>query len=859
MRSATERVDTSVSELAAEELSPTTYEWDDAKKATLDYFEGDELAATVWLTKYAMTDKEGRLLERTPEDMHHRLAREFARIEARYPNPMSAEEIFGLLDRFEQVVPQGSPMAGIGNPYLHQSLSNCYTLPTPYDSYAGITHTDQQLVQVLKRRGGAGLDISSIRPKGLPTSNAARTTDGIGVFMQRFSRSTREVAQGGRRGALLMSISVAHPDIETFIDIKRDKKKVTGANISIRISDEFMNAVVNDGDFDLRWPVDSSSPVVLKKVRAKALWDRIIDAAWDSAEPGVFFWDNMIKNSPADIYTDEGFGTTSTNPCGEIGLSPMDSCRLLLLNLLGMVKNAFQSNAELDWELLERSAYKAQRLMDDLVDLELEKVDDILRKVESDPEPPFVKVTELALWQGIKRAAVKGRRTGLGLTAMGDCLAALGVRYGSPESIELVERIYRTLCLGAYRSSVDLAEERGAFEVCDPRREEHHPYLSRIMALDPDLKEKWLKVGRRNIALLTTSPAGSVSTLTRTTSGIEPAFQLWYTRRKKITGQDVDARVDFTDASGDQWTEFKVYHHGFRKWIETACPFPVDGTLEGIDLEEASRQSPYFQATANDVDWHASVDLQAAAQKWVCHSISKTCNLPRDVSRETVAEVYMRAWAAGCKGFTVYRDGSRDGVLLTNKSTSAIEAAFQPRQAPKRPDELPVDIHHTAINNESWTVMVGLLDGHPYEVFGGLTSMVCLPKRYTTGRLIRHPRKHKHVYELRCGEGDDELVVRNIVAAFDNPNHAAFTRVISLSLRHGASAQYVVEQLLKDADKDMNLFSFNKSIARVLKKYIEDGAAPTGSKDCHECGAEDSLRYQEGCVSCSSCGYSKCA
>ena len=803
------------------------------------FFNDDELAANVFATKYALCDKAGVYYELTPDDMHRRLAKEFAKIEKNYPNPMEESEIFDLLKGFRYIVPQGSPMSGIGNQHQIQSISNCFVIESPHDSYGGICKTDQELVQIAKRRGGVGFDISSIRPKGLATGNCARTTDGIEVFMDRFSNSCREVAQGGRRGALMLTISVHHPQISDFIKIKRDLTRVTGANISVRLSDEFLKAVDKGKDFQLRFPVDSEEPDVSENIDAASLWDEIIESAHACAEPGLLFWDTATRLTPSDIYADEGFGSTSTNPCGEIILSPGDSCRLMVINLMSFVKNAFTKEAEFDYDLLAEVTQKAQRLMDDMIDLEIEQVRRILQKIENDPEPSGVKQIEKDLWVNIEQQARLGRRTGLGVTAVGDTLAALGVRYGSRKSIELVESFYKSLALNAYRSSCILAKERGAFPAHDHNKERGHEFLERIWEEAPDIYDMSKRYGRRNIALTTTAPAGSVSTLTQTTSGIEPAYLLKYTRRKKITESDSDARVDFVDDIGDRWQEYDVYHHGFKKWMD----------VTGLEDPE---KSPYCNATSNDIDWVAKVKMQAAAQKWVCHAISNTTNVPSDTNIETIKKIYMTGWKSGCKGVTVYRDGSRSGVLVS----SSKEDAFTTHDAPGRPEELKCHIHHASIKGEAWTVMVGLLNGRPYEVMGGLQKYIEIPKKYKKGIIIKHAYKTKNSrYDLQIGKNGDGFLIKDIVSVFDNPNHAGYTRTISLALRHGAPIQYIVEQLLKD--REMDMFSFSKVIARVLKTYIEDGTVP-GKATCENCSAEDSLRYQEGCVSCTACGYAKC-
>lgn len=1148
----------------------------EALRNSIEYFKGDTLAAGVFIDKYALTTPQGDILEATPEDMHRRLAKEFARIEAKYPNPMSEEEIFGLLRGFKYIVPQGSPMSGIGNPYQTMSISNCFVIESPSDSYGGILKADQEEAQIMKRRGGVGFDISSIRPRGEPTSNAAKTTDGIGLFMERFSNTCREVAQGGRRGALMLSISVHHPEIETFVTIKRDLKKVTGANISIRLSDEFMAAVKSNSDVELRYPVDSKSPTITKKTSAKKLWNLIIESAHASAEPGLLFWDTALRETPAHCYP--GFVSTSTNPCqpgwatvltpegvrtlhqisagstvwsgkqwtkvvnkmatgvkpvfayktragvfygtenhrvvsggekievkdadsvdvsvgklsveqrqesldpqdvmdglvwgdgmthkasnnltvllvgrddqcyfdsevkhllieprpgitaeawlvktnnqgipktyeralhpdfvynsnpkqlrgflrglysangsivanritlkssclrlveqvqvllsslgiqsyyttnkahevefangtyecresydlnigtkagrqafseligfihpdkqkrmaatldcgssskgpkitydivekqllgeeqvyditveadehtywtggllvsncGELLLSPGDSCRLLLVNALSFIQHPFTPMASLDIASLKDTCVKAQRLMDDMIDLELECVDKILSKIESDPEEESIKRIEKELWLKIRKACHDGRRTGTGVTAIGDAVAAMNFRYGSLASIALVEDIYKILATSVYTSSIQLAEERGAFPVYDFAKEKDHPFLNRVISSVPGLMEKWKLHGRRNIALTTTAPAGSVSVLTQTTSGIEPAFEVVYKRRRKIMSSEDNPTVDFIDQLGDKWQEYVVYHPQFKKWME-------------VTGKEKVEDSPYWQSRANDVDWRASVEIQAAAQKWICHSISKTCNLPNDATVDLVSDIYMSAWESGCKGFTVYRDGCRSGVLVsadapdTNKKKDAI---LLDNHAPKRPSELPCDIHSTTVNGEKWTFFVGKMNERPYEVMGGLSKFVNIPKRVKVGKIVKHNGAAQPVarydlhYDFDKGP-EDEAVIKDITSAFDNATYAAFTRTISLSLRHGTPVQYVVEQIQKGSEKEDDLFSFSRAVGRVLKFYIKDGTKTSSDKKCPSCGSNE-LVYQEGCLSCKSCGYSKC-
>lgn len=831
------------------------YSHEEAMNASMAYFNQDSLASNVFIGKYALRNEKGELLESNPEQMHRRLAKEFARIEAKYPNPLSEEEIFSYLDQFSTIIPQGSPMAGIGNNYQVMSLGNCFTLPPPHDSYSGICFTDQQQAQIMKRRGGVGYDISPIRPKGQRTENAAGTTDGIGIFMERFSNTCREVAQNGRRGALLLSCHVKHPEISTFINIKKDKKKVTGANVSVRFSDDFMLAVKSSESYTQQFPVDSTNPKISFKTEAKKIWEEFINASWESAEPGALFWDTVQRLTPSDIYKLFGFQSVGVNPCAELILAAYDSCRLLLINLFGFIKDAFLPNASFDKEAYFKAAVVAQRLMDDLVDLELECIDKILSKIESDPEPDNVKAIEKELWLNIKKVCQNGRRTGTGITAIGDVLAALGIRYGSDESIEKTEELYKELAKATYTSSIIMAKERGAFPVCNVELEKGHPFIERILAeLPEDIKEMYYKHGRRNIANTTTAPAGSVSLVARlipgyfqTTSGIEPCVQPEYTRRKKINQNDKDTKVDFVDEMGDRWTEFKVYHPGFKLWKD------ITGKTE-------VKESPYFKATINDVDWKAGVQLQAAAQKWVCHSISKTVNLPKDASKELISEVFLTGWELGCKGLTVYRDGCRDGVLILDDNKINKEETIVSHHAPKRKKELNCDIHHATINGEKWTIFVGLLGKIPYEIIGGLAKYVSIPKRVKSGKIVKIngttvPARYDLHYDYESPE--EETVIKDIGNVFENSTQETFTRTLSLSLRHGVPIQYIVEQLQKDNGKDSDLFSFNKGMARVLKKYIVDGTKAS-QKTCDGCNGTE-LIYKEGCVSCLVCGWSKCS
>jgi ribonucleoside-diphosphate reductase alpha chain len=682
------------------------------------------------------------------------------------------------------------------------------------------------------------------------TSNAAKTTDGIEVFLERFSNSCREVAQGGRRGALMLSISVHHPQILDFIRIKRDLTKVTGANISVRVTDEFMNAVKSDDYYTVRWPVDSATPEVHDHLKATEVWNELIEGAHASAEPGVLFWDTATRMTPSDAYSDVGFGSVSTNPCGEIILSPYDSCRLMLMNLTSFVENAWTDKASFDWGKFRNYSRKAQRLMDDMIDLEIEQIDKILAKIDVDPETDETKYYERNLWHTIRQVAVNGRRTGLGVTGLGDTIAMLGQRYGSEDSIETVEEIYKWLSLASYEESIQLAKERGSFPIFDASKEEGHEFLDRVVSsLTEEVQADYRQYGRRNIANTTTAPAGSVSCLTQTTSGIEPAFMLYYKRRKKVQNGE---EVMFVDDLGDEWTEFNVYHHGFKQWLDS----DHGTTASESDLNHAVTFSPYHGATANEIDWRAKVKLQSVAQKWICHAISNTTNLPADIDVETVKDIYMLGWELGCKGVTVYRDGSRSGVLVSTDEKKPEESGIIERDAPKRPEELDCDIYHTSVKGQKWVVLVGLLNGKPYEVIGGSADQIEIPSKFRNGKLYKRVFKTKNSkYDLSIGEGDNKLVVKDVVSVFDNPNHAGYTRVISTSLRHGVPVQYLVEQMQKD--KEMDMFSFSKVISRCLKSYIEDGTTST-VKICPDCNAEDSVVYQEGCATCKNCGSSKC-
>ena len=826
-----------------------SYTYDEARAASVTYFGGDELASDVFAGKYALQDLKGSIYELTPSDMHRRLAREFARIEQKYPNPMSEEEIFDMLSEWD-VVAQGSPMSAIGNPYQVQSLSNCFVIQSPYDSYGGIMKTDQEQVQIMKRRGGVGFDLSTIRPKGLSAANAARTTDGIAVFMERYSNTCREVAQGGRRGALMLTISVHHPEVLTFANIKRDKKKITGANVSVRMTDEFMQAAANGEKYLQRFPVDApdGARTIEKWVDARTVWDNIVSAMRDCSEPGMLFWDTILKMGPADAYAHVGYRTVCTNPCGELVLCAYDSCRLILMNLWKFVRNPFTAESNFDYDAFSKTSAKAQRLMDDLVDLELEAVDKILAKIDLDPEPEDVKVVERNLWLKIKTMATNGRRTGLGVTGLGDMLAGLNLRYGEDASIAQTERVYKELALASYRSSVTMAKERGAFPIYDYNVECDHSFIRSIMAEDVELEADYRLYGRRNIANLTTSPAGSTSLMTQTTSGCEPVLFLESMRKRKLTEADKQARVDEVDELGDKWQHYKLFHPGLAKWKQ-------------ITGETDIALSPYFGATVEEIDCLKKVDLQAAAQRWVDHSISNTTNLPEDVSCELVSELCMRAWKTGCKGVTIYRKNSRAAVIVDEASlTEDGQPLFiVETHAPKRPKELSCEIQRVSVKGEQYTVLVGLLNKKPYEVFAGLSEHVEVPRKARSGFIVKNGKKDGvSTYNLRIPLGDDDsLILKDVVSMFENPLYGALTRTISLALRHGAPLHYLVEQLKKDKYSDVT--SFNSGIARVLKGYIADGTVPAAEKQCPnpKCTKSD-LVYQGGCIDCRGCGWSKC-
>lgn len=843
-----------------------TYTYDEAYDATLRYFDGDELAARVWVTKYALKDSFGNLYEQTPDDMHHRIASEIARIEAKYPNPMSHDEVFSYLKNFNYIIPQGSPMTGIGNDMQVSSLSNCFVIGLDGcpDSYGGIIRIDEEQVQLMKRRGGVGHDLSHIRPKGTPVKNSALTSTGLVPFMERYSNSTREVAQDGRRGALMLTVSVKHPDSEAFVDAKMTEGKVTGANVSVRIDDEFMKAATEERPYIQQFPVDAENPDIEKEIDAKAFWAKIIHNAWKSAEPGVLFWDTITRESVPDCYADLGFRTISTNPCGEIPLCPYDSCRLLAVNLYAYVKNPFTPQAEFDFDLFAQHVGKAQRMMDDIIDLEEEKIQKILAKINSDPETAEVRGPELHLWDKILTKTLKGRRTGLGTTAEGDMIAALGLKYGTPEATAFSVSVHKALALAAYRSSVEMARERGAFEIYDAAREKNNPYINRLREADPALIEEMEKTGRRNIACLTIAPTGTTSLMTRTTSGIEPVFMPVYKRRRKVNPSDVDVRVDYVDESGDSFEEYIVYHPKFLEWMKINGIEPRRNYTQE-ELDQLVARSPYAGATANDIDWLEKVRMQGAVQKWVDHSISVTINLPADVTEDVVNKLYVEAWRSGCKGCTVYRDGSRSGVLVSidkKKSEPAVVNApsdIHPHVI-KRPIELEADVVRFQNNKEKWIAFVGLMNNEPYEIFTGLADDddgIFCPKSVNHGKIIKAmnadgSRRYDFQFVNKRGY---KTTIEGLSDKF-NPEYWNYAKLISGVLRYGMPIAQVLK-LVSGLELDsQSINTWKMGVERALKKYLPNGTQASGQK-CPNCGCE-TLIYQEGCLICTSCGTSKC-
>ena len=860
------------------------YSFDEAFEASLRYFGGDELAARVWVNKYAMKDSFGNIYEKSPEDMHWRIANEVARMEQKYKNPISAQEIFGLLDHFRYIIPAGSPMTGIGNNYQIASLSNCFVigLDGDADSYGAILRIDEEQVQLMKRRGGVGHDLSHVRPKGSPVNNSALTSTGLVPFMERYSNSTREVAQDGRRGALMLSVSIKHPDAEAFVDAKMEEGKVTGANVSVKITDSFMEAAVNDRPFVQQFPIDAERPVYKKEISARKLWEKIVHNAWKSAEPGVLFWDTIIRESLPDCYDDLGFRTVSTNPCGEIPLCPYDSCRLLSINLYSYVKNPFTEEAAFDFDLFRKHALLAQRLMDDIVDLEMEKIDRIMEKIKSDPQNDEVKHAEYHLWEKIKEKSGKGRRTGVGITAEGDMIAAMGLRYGTEEATKFAVEVHKTLALSAYRSSVTMAQERGAFSIFEAERERNNPFVLRIKEADPQLYSDMMKHGRRNIACLTIAPTGTTSLMTQTTSGIEPVFLPVYTRRRKVNPNDTDVHVDYVDEVGDSFEEYIVYHKKFLEWMKING---LDTTKKytQAEINDLVKRSPYYKATANDVDWLMKVRMQGAIQKWVDHSISVTVNLPNNVDEALVNKLYVEAWRSGCKGCTIYRDGSRSGVMISvskkdkkkkndngretsqdsdlNSSEEKHEHVCTPPQVvEERPQVLDCDVVRFQNNKEKWVAFVGLLDGYPYEIFTGLQDDdegIVLPKSVTKGKIIKQTNAdgtHRYDFQFENKRGY-KTTVEGLSEKF-NPEYWNYAKLISGVLRYRMPIDHVIHLVGSLQLKDESINTWKNGVERALKKYVTDGTTVSG-QTCPICGQE-TLVYQEGCLICTNCGASRC-
>ena len=856
-------------------MEKKTYNYQQAYEASLKYFDGDELAARVWATKYALKDSFGNLYELTPDDMHHRIAREIARIENKYPNPLSEDRLFDLMSHFRYIVPQGSPMAGIGNNFQVGSLSNCFVvgLDGEPDSYGGILKIDEEQVQLMKRRGGVGHDLSHIRPKGSPVKNSALTSTGLVPFMVRYSNSTREVAQDGRRGALMLTVSIKHPDAESFIDAKMEEGKVTGANVSVRIDDAFMQAAVDGKPYHQQYPVDSDKPTYVQETDAARLWAKIVHNAWRSAEPGILFWDTITRESVPDCYADLGFKTISTNPCGEIPLCPYDSCRLIAINLYSYVKNPFTPEAYFDFDLFAEHVACAQRMMDDIIDLEMEKIEKILEKIKSDPETPEVKTTETNLWNKIRTKTLKGRRTGVGTTGEGDMIAAMGFRYGTPEATEFSVSVHRALALAAYGSSVQMAKERGAFEIYDAKREENNPYINRLREADPKLYEEMKKYGRRNIACLTIAPTGTTSLLTQTTSGIEPVFMPVYKRRRKVNPSDKDVHVDLVDENGDSFEEFIVYHHKLVTWMNiNNIPVRRDYTQE--ELNDIVAKSPYYKATANDVDWVNKVRMQGEVQKWVDHSISVTINLPNDISEEMVGKLYVEAWRSGCKGCTVYRDGSRTGVLVAlsdndkkkekekeNASTEEQAARYiaQEEHILKRPVELEADVVRFQNKKEKWIAFIGLIDGRPYEIFTGIADDdegIFCPKSVTKGKIIKAVGEDgvkRYDFQFINKRGF-KTTIEGLSEKF-NPEFWNYAKLISGVLRYGMPIPQVLKLVSSLELDSQSINTWKMGVERALKRYIHNGEA--AAERCPNCG-QDTLVYQEGCLICTNCGTSRC-
>lgn len=840
-----------------------SYSFDEVLASAIEYFNGDELAANVWVNKYAMKDAAGAIFERTPDDMHRRLSKELGRIEDKYPNPLGEEEIFDLIKDFNYLVPQGGPMSGIGNSCQISSLSNCFVIGTKADSYGGIIKMDEEQTQLMKRRGGVGHDLSHIRPKGSPVNNSALTSTGVVPFMERYSNSTREVAQDGRRGALMLTMSVEHPDIEDFIDAKMEMGKVTGANVSVKLTDTFMKAATQGGSFRQQYPIDAKDPIVKREVDASHIWNKIIHNAWKSAEPGVLFWDTILKESIPDCYQDLGYGTTSTNPCGEIPLCPYDSCRLLAVNLFSYVKNPFEEDASFDFVLFARHIQYAQRLMDDIIDLEIEKIDNILDKIDRDPESEELKSVEKNLWLKIRKTCVEGRRTGLGITAEGDMLAALNMKYGSDEAIEFSTKVHKKLALNAYRSSVQLARERGPFIIYDPSREMQNPFIDRIRRNDSRLYDDMIKYGRRNIALLTIAPTGTTSLMTQTTSGIEPAFTVAYKRRRKVHPDDKGVRVDFVDEAGDCWEEYHVFHHKFVQWLEANGISQSEvRTMPDEALKNLVAMSPYAEATANDVDWVQRVKMQGSIQKWVDHSISVTVNVPHDTSEKMVRNIYEMAWKSGCKGCTIYRDGSRSGVLITNDEKSSTDNSdldqFIETRPPKRPTILDAAIVRFRNNNEKWIAVIGLLNDKPYEIFTGRAEdTFSIPKGVNKCQVVKVKRESVNRYDIHYTDKDDQTIVLEGLSRSFDKEFWNYAKLISGVLRHGMPLVYVIDLIAGLNVESNTINTWKNGVIRALRQYIPNGTKLV-RESCKNCGDHEGLVYVEGCVICQNCGNSEC-
>jgi ribonucleoside-diphosphate reductase alpha chain len=846
-------------EVTEEEVLLKEYSHDEAVEASIKYFDGDTLAANVWVNKYALKDSEGKIYELTPDDMHRRIAREVARVEQNYPNPMSEEEVLEVIRNFRYIVPQGSPMAGIGNKFQISSLSNCFVIGNEgdSDSYGGILKIDQEQVQLMKRRGGVGHDLTHIRPGGSPVKNSALTSTGVVPFMERYSNSTREVAQDGRRGALMLTISVKHPDAEHFIDAKMEQGKVTGANVSVKVDDEFMEAVKNDTTYRQQYPVNSDNPKVVKEIKARDLWKKIIHNAWASAEPGVLFWDTVSREAIPDCYKEHGFETVSTNPCGEIPLCPYDSCRLLAINLYSYVEKPFTKDAYFNGDLFIKHAHVAQRMMDDIIDMEVEKVNRIIEKIDADPESEEIKLVEKRLWEKIREKTLQGRRTGIGITAEGDMLAALGLRYGSEDAIKFSTEVHKLLAIEVYRSSVNLAKERGAFPIYEAEKEEGNPFIERIKEHAPHVYEKMMKYGRRNIAMLTIAPTGSVSICTQTTSGIEPVFMVSYKRRRKVNPNDKKVKITFVDEVGDSWEEYNVFHPKFEIWLRVNG-YDVEQVKKMSDdeLNKIIKKSPYYKATSADIDWVNKVHMQGDVQKWVDHSISVTVNVPKEVKEDLVSKIYLTAWESGCKGMTIYRDGSRSGVLVSNDKKEEKKNIFQETNAPTRPRSVEADVIRFQNNYEKWLAVIGKIDGKPYEVFTGLAEDFFLPPWVENGWVIKTKVKDEPTrYDFQFKDKQGYKVTFEGLSRSFEKEYWNYAKLISGVLRHGMPIPYVIDLVSNLNVEEDNINTWKNGVVRALKRYVADGTAL--DTICEECG-ESSVVYEDGCLTCKACGHSKC-